>query len=320
VRRPRLTIENGIYHCISRITGGRFWIEDVGKGVWCDQLKRVSVFCGVQILTYAVMDNHFHLLVHVPRTTKLSDEILIERYRSLYPHRPKLVQDVEDTLREGGIPAEEMRQRLHARMHDLSQFLKELKQRFTMWYNSHHKLFGTIWDGRFKSILVENETSALQTVAAYIDLNPLRAGIVKEPNAYRWCGLSSANRGDPLAKAGLVALTRARGWAEAQAVYRRFVHEAGIHQVKDKPHATLEAQNIKAIPTDQSLMRKQKWLSEGWIVGSRKFVWANIRTYGAHLRSEASDPCLKEVELRAEVVALAGRGRTRVLESLAHHG
>ena len=58
-------------------------------------------------------------------------------------------------------------------------------QRFTMWYNHNYGRVGTLWSERFKSTLVEGKRFTLQIVAAYIDLNPVRAGIVRDPKQYR---------------------------------------------------------------------------------------------------------------------------------------
>jgi hypothetical protein len=317
MRRPRLKVQDGIYHCLSRITGGRFWITDEGKGTWCDQLRRVSVFCGVEVLTYTVLDNHFHLLVRVPPAPSLSDDDLVERYRALYPHRPRLVGDVQETLAAGGAQAESLRVRLLARMHDVSMFLKELKQRFTRWFNARHKLFGTIWDGRFKSILVENDTSILRTVAAYIDLNPLRAKIVKKPEEYRWCGLAAADRGDPHARSGLVTLMHAVESTDALSRYRRFVYEAGLRQVKSTPHGTIDIEEVERVVKEPSLLARQKWLSEGWIVGSRSFVQAQLEGYVAQQQASAGAPRFRFETVAGECVALAGRGMHRGLASIS---
>jgi REP element-mobilizing transposase RayT len=279
MRRRRLKIEDGVYHCISRITGGRYWLTDECKGMWCDQLRRVSQFCGVEVLTYAVLDNHFHLLVHVPRPKKLTDAELVARYRTLYPHRPKLVLKVEEALAGGGSEAEELRTRLLARMHDVSMFLKELKQRFTMWFNSRFDLYGTIWAERFKSILVENDASVLRVVGAYIDLNPLRAGMTKRPEDYRWCGLAAAERGDGLAQAGVMTMVRTRAWPEARRSYRKFVGDTSAPQWREKPPVPLNAENLEGLTADLCLMNRQPWLSEGWIVGSRVFVREQRKTH-----------------------------------------
>jgi len=82
--------------------------------------------------------------------------------------------------------------RYEARRYSLSVFLKELKQRYTRWHNRRHKRTGTLWESRFRSVLVEGDETALLTVAAYIDLNPVRAGIVADPKDYRWSGYAEA--------------------------------------------------------------------------------------------------------------------------------
>ena len=89
-------------------------------------------------------------------------------------------------------------------MHDLSEFMKTLKQRFSIWYNRHHGgRLGTLWMDRFKSVLVQGEGNPLQTIAAYIDLNPVRAGLVEDPKDYRWCGYAEAVAGSKKAQRGL---------------------------------------------------------------------------------------------------------------------
>ena len=63
--------------------------------------------------------------------------------------------------------------------------MKQVKERFSRWYNKKHSRRGTLWLARFTSVFVENG-EALQTMAAYIDLNPVRAGMVTDPANYSW--------------------------------------------------------------------------------------------------------------------------------------
>ena len=73
-------------------------------------------------------------------------------------------------------------------MGDVSEYIKTVKQRFSVWYNRNNRRYGTLWADRFKSVLVEGKGNPLQTMAAYIDLNPVRAGLVEDPKDYRFCG------------------------------------------------------------------------------------------------------------------------------------
>jgi hypothetical protein len=76
-------------------------------------------------------------------------------------------------------------------MHDLSQFMKTVLQRMTQWYNREHRRTGTLWESRFSSVIVESGTAS-RMIAAYIDLNPVRAGMVKDPAEYRWSSYGEA--------------------------------------------------------------------------------------------------------------------------------
>ncbi len=70
--------------------------------------------------------------------------------------------------------------------------MKLLKQRFSQWHNARNARKGTLWEERFRSVLVDGAGEALLTMAAYIDLNPVRAGIVQDPKDYRWSGYGEA--------------------------------------------------------------------------------------------------------------------------------
>ena len=77
--------------------------------------------------------------------------------------------------------------------------MQEVKERITHYINKEHNRKGTLWDGRFKSPIVENTPEALLAVSTYIDLNPIRAGIVTKPEDYRWGGYAAALGGDQIA-------------------------------------------------------------------------------------------------------------------------
>jgi REP element-mobilizing transposase RayT len=204
---------------MSRIVGGQMLLGDREKEVLRKMLWRVADFSGVEVLTYSIMSNHFHVLVRVPEKDRaVSDAELLRRFKVLYP-KPTRYQTasfarLESALREGTEDAVSVRAQLLARMHDLSEFMKTLKQRFSIWYNRNHdNRLGTLWMDRFKSVLVEGEGNPLQTMAAYIDLNPVRAGLVEDPKDYRWCGYAEAVAGNLKAQRGLemVWATYARG-------------------------------------------------------------------------------------------------------------
>ena len=92
-------------------------------------------------------------------------------------------------------------------MGDVSIFMKELKHGFSIWYNRTHGRFGTLWAERFRSVLVEGRPLALQTVAACIDLNPVRANLCQDPKDYRFCGYAEGCDYERSFRRKLLALT-----------------------------------------------------------------------------------------------------------------
>jgi REP element-mobilizing transposase RayT len=158
-------------------------------------------FTGCRVQTYCVMSNHFHVLLEVPPVPEggISDRILLKRLTALYSDAfvDGVSKELESARKEGD---EAMVAEIHARytyrMHDLSEFMKALLQRFTRWFNREHNRRGTLWEERYKSVIVESGTAA-RTIAAYIDLNPARAGMVSDPADYRWSGYGEAVGGGP---------------------------------------------------------------------------------------------------------------------------
>ena len=207
MRTARVKMKGGgYYHCLSRVIERRMAFGRDEKEMFRRMMRKVEVFSGVKILTYAVLSNHIHILAHVPRRAKISDAELIRRLRVLYGKT--FVDQYEALLkqaRKDGNKAyvNHLRDKYLYRMYDVSQFMKTLKQRFTMWYNRRAGRRGTLWEERFKSILVQDSEQALVLMASYIDLNPVRAGIVKDPKDYRYCGYAEAVGGLKQARAGL---------------------------------------------------------------------------------------------------------------------
>jgi len=127
------------------------------------------------------------------------------------------------------------------RLYNLSAFVGEVKQRFSQWYNKRTERVGPLWEDRFKSVLVQGDSGVLATVAAYIDLNSVRAGIVKDPREWRWCGYAEALKGQGVARNGVYEFLgeadspRRDGdaWRKVHKRYRRLLMEEG-KQVRDE--------------------------------------------------------------------------------------
>jgi REP element-mobilizing transposase RayT len=264
--------------------------EMLRKMMW-----QVADFSGVEVLTYCIMSNHFHVLVRVDDGQNVSDLELLRRYKVLYPKPTKYqeasVELMEKTLAQGGEEAEAIRRKLRARMGDVSEFMKALKQRFSVWYNRTHNRRGTLWMDRFKSVLVEGKGNPLQTMAAYIDLNPVRAGIVEDPKDYRFSGYAEAvarstGSGQAGACAGLRYIWKsyANGGlrqpfkvSEALQMHRslmfgRRASEPGLPERSRKQALKVLEEEDGQLPKAAVLRCRVRYFTDGAILGSEEFV------------------------------------------------
>ena len=198
----------GIYHLVSRIVWKEHAFDDDGKEYFVDLMRKYESFTDLKVLNFCIMCNHVHIMVYVPpaRPDELSDEQLLAQLRHIYSDEH--VESVAEQLREArSIPDEDKRSsaldRIRTpftrRMWNFSDFMKSLKQGYSRYYNKREGKEGALWQGRFTSIQVQGGWHA-RFIAAYIDLNPLRAGMIDDAIDYRWSGLGAAHGNVPTAK------------------------------------------------------------------------------------------------------------------------
>lgn len=166
----------------------------------------------------------------------------------------------------------------------LSEYVKEIKQGFTRYYNKLNNRIGFFWGQRFKSTILENNTALLNCLA-YIDLNPVRAAIVNQPEDYLWCTLGylvqSGNKNNLLSLEFGVEQLNKLGFEERLAAYREFVYEIGS-LVSDKGKAIDPAMLKKhsrrgfSISSIDRLKYRTRYFTDSGIIGSKKFV---VETY-----------------------------------------
>ncbi|MDX2187513.1 MAG: transposase [Opitutaceae bacterium] len=245
-----------------------------------DLIWKVADFCGVKVVTYAILSNHFHVLVRVPKKAFVPDEEVVRRYASLYPtpsqRRPEYLPVIEQHVREQSPQAEAWLVKQRNQMGDLSEYMKLLKQRFTGIFNVLHDRHGTLWSERFKSVLVE-DGRALHTMAVYIDLNPVRAGLVSDPKDYRFCGYAEAVAGSKLAQQGLCTVTEEHTWEEAASSYRQSLFGRAGKPSRKGERISAEVvdrvfkENGK-LPHHVVLTCRIRYFTNGAVLGSRNFV------------------------------------------------
>ena len=134
----------------------------------------------IDIPAYAVMSNHYHLVLHVDkgRSEEWSQEEVIARWNRLY-HGPKLVQrfTLGEILSETELDAVHRTVEIwRSRLISISWFMSCLNYHIALHANREDGCKGRFWEGRFKSQALL-DAAALLSCMAYVDLNPIRAGI-----------------------------------------------------------------------------------------------------------------------------------------------
>jgi hypothetical protein len=256
------------------------------------------------------------LLLEVPQRPEnleeMSDEDFLERLASIYSKKQMIgiTQELIRAREAGPKWHGAFRERYFVRMYDLSTFVGELKQRYTQFYNKKHGRRGPLWQDRFKSVLVQEKPGALRTMAAYIDLNPVRARIVKDPKDYRWSGYGEAVAGRKEARKGLAALVDqlhgapvSGGWPKVQGVYRWWLYQDGQQKTDErgrirKPgfdRAESEAVFRKQGQLCQAVLAttRMRYFADGLAIGAQAFleeVFASNRNHFSAKRQSGARP------------------------------
>jgi putative transposase len=336
-----------IYHCVTRVVERRLAFEAKDKEQFRTYMRMYENFSGCRVLAYCLMGNHVHILLEVPPLPEcgLTDEELLKRLRAIHPAAAvqlvaRELQAARAAIRDGLADASyatAIHERYTYRMHDLGEFMKTLLARFTRWFNTHHTRTGTLWESRFKSVLVEDGLAS-RTMAAYIDLNPVRAGMVTDPAAYRWSSYGEAMGGGPRgngkkARAGLVRALMAhkgyaadaRHWAgKVSKDYRMLLLDEGEEKLevvagadgepavkvlrkgmkKDVVEAELaQLEHSRDVALGKMLRYRVRYFSDGAVLGSREFVDSVFRACRERFGAKRTSGARK---LRGNAAAAAG--------------
>jgi hypothetical protein len=308
VSHKGLTEKPVFYHCVSRVVDRRFAFQGDDKEKFRMFMRMYENFTGCRVVSYCLMCNHFHLLLEVPPLPAggLSDSELLDRLLALYS--PAVVAGVAKKLAEARElghrhEVEEIHGRFTRRMHHLSRFMEGLLQRFTRWFNRSHSRSGNLWEDVFKSVIVEAGAAA-RTISAYIDLNPVRAGMVADPALYRWSSFGEAVGGGKTgngkkAREGLVRAYfcdqgvgfEAEKWTEVSRLYRRLMglslgkkpgraevsqSSKSLGQTTKNTVELLESEDNETVLKDLGLAKmlrcRIRYFTDGAVIGSKEFV------------------------------------------------
>ncbi len=193
-RKEQVSLEaTPYYHCVSRCVRRAFlcgidittnesyehrrgWLEN-------ELLKQAQIFA-IDVAAYAIMSNHYHVVLHINKKQadawQLDD--IIERWHQLYRgHALSQRYKLGEVLTQAElVKLTEITETWRERLMDISWFMRRLNEFVSRQANYEDNCTGRFWEGRFKSQALLDE-KALAACLAYVDLNPVRAGMEKTP-------------------------------------------------------------------------------------------------------------------------------------------
>lgn len=168
------------YHCMARCVRrhylcgiDRYTNKDYShRKKWIvNRLKFLASVFSIQICAYAIMSNHYHVVLHVDDkvSTTWHDDEVINRWSLLFPKDAKQYQHIKEKINL-------WRERLTS----ISWFMRCLNESIARAANDEDDCMGRFWEGRFKSQALLDD-GALLSAMIYVDLNPIRAGLAETP-------------------------------------------------------------------------------------------------------------------------------------------
>jgi putative transposase len=277
-RTARMVIKNepAVYHVVSRMALDGFPLGSVEKDYLLKVIKSLSNLYFSEIYGFCIMGNHLHILLKMLPDTACYDEDIETRLQRYYGPDYKVP--------EGRLP------HFRLKLSNLSEFMRDLKVNFARYYNRRHNRRGYFWGDRFKSVIVD-KGETLVNCLAYIDLNPLRAGIVSEPEKYRWNAigyhLQTNNKDSFLSTDFGLKEFNVPDSKERIRRYRRYMYEAGAIDRQDKGKIkvidprVLAAQKKKdfEISIASRLRYRTRYFTDSGIIGSKQFVATNYQRF-----------------------------------------
>jgi len=282
-QRLKISDETTVYHVMSRTALDGFPLGDIEKEFMLDLIRRYSALYFVEILGFCLMGNHFHILVKTFPEYKFTDQDLKKRYVGFYGD--------DRTFADGLIPS------LRVKLSSLSEFVREIKVGFARYYNRRHNRRGYFWGDRFKSVIVDKGETLINCLT-YIDLNPLRAGLVNRPEDYRWNSLGyhvqTNNRDNFLSTDFGLKEFNVKSEKERIRRYRRYVYEAGAINRPDKMQAKVIDDKVIAkerkkefeISRINRFRYRTRYFTDSGVIGSKEFVSKTYRRFKHHFNSK----------------------------------
>jgi len=298
VARFKISNQDAWYHLHSRIAGrrGEYPLsEKLPTHKLIELIEHFSKIYFCSVAAFSVMGTHYHLLTKFERIRPVSERELRARARSMYSGRAS-------QLRIDGWTSEQW-ERFRQRLFDVSEYMRNIQAGFARWFNRTYDRRGSFWADRFKSVYLADEKAVLDCML-YIELNPVRAGLVERPEEWRGSSIYLREIGKTDWLAPLRNFCVQPSEKKALVEFRERLYYRG--NVPSKPgqaaisHEVLDSEIARGFKTTGMYRKRLAFFVDGLAIGSEQFIRSQIaemRENGQYLRRKNPIPQLDGVHL-----------------------
>jgi len=284
-RRTRMKLEEAEawYHIHARTAGckGEFPLDDKScREELIALLRRYGFLYQCDIAAFCVMGNHYHAVVRFDEFKTLSRGRLMNIALGFYPDSREMLD----------LWTDEEWEHFNKRIFDVSEFMRNVQAAFATWYNRTFERRGRFWADRFKSTLLESGQAVLDCML-YVDLNPVRAGIVKRPEEHKGASiyLRQMQKGRWLIP--FRQILGDGGGALTIKEYRCLLYHRGAVPTKEGqqsiPESILQAEEARGFKVSGVFKKRLRHFADGMVLGSEGFVneqLSKLKKAGHYLR------------------------------------
>ena len=283
IARVKVSGCGAFYHLYNRICGPKddYPFDAIDKETAWEILFSIILYFRIEVISFTMMDNHYHLVVYAPCDMP-DNGYIANRHNQYYDGRkPHISLDNDESC-----------QKTLIQMNDISEFIKIFQMMFTRAYNKRHNRRGSLWADRFKCTILQGDgiRSAVWDCVKYVEMNPVRAGLVDHPSNYRFCSWGRfKGTGEHPFKQNFIKHMRLTMGEKAQyltdlelfvefevVLAQRIANEKtdDEYEIKDAVKAARrgEAMQLK-------LLQRTRYYTDGLVIGSKAFIEKIMSSY-----------------------------------------
>jgi len=286
------------YHVYSKVVGRREEFplsERLSTRRLINTIEHFSRIYFCEVAAFCVMGNHYHLVLKFEEPRPVPREELRARTRLMYPSM-KSQEEIDGW-------SEEQWEHYRRRLFDLSEFMRNVQAAFGRWYNRTHERRGRFWADRFKSSVLGDLQAVLDCIL-YVELNPIRAGLVERPEEWEGSSVYLREIREDGWLAPLKTFLDTGTKKKALEEFRQLLYYRGSVPTKEGQAAIsneiLEREIARGFRSRGMFRKRLGYFANGLAIGSEEFIRAQInrmRDEGKYLRRRNPIPQLDGVHL-----------------------